>query len=142
MRRGEAARQAGIIDLLAPVISLVDFRDETLIGMISTRWLQSCLPRACVFRRRRRRGASPTTRHRAECDCGRPAATGFTLTSVPGNGRPAGCFASVPAGREQTVWERTLVDIPNQVLFSPDLRTVVTVGGGCNTDENHSCCTG
>ena len=63
---------------------------------------------------------------------------GFNETTRAGE-RPIGrLFRFSPAGQEETVWERTLVDFPNQVLFSPDLRTVVTVGGGCYIEEKHA----
>jgi hypothetical protein len=64
---------------------------------------------------------------------------GFKELTKPGEDLPTGrLFRLSPAGQEQIVWERTLVDLPKQVLFSPDLKTVVTVGGGCNTDEKHA----
>ena len=64
---------------------------------------------------------------------------GFRLTKPPGQRPPVGrLFRLSPAGQEQTVWERTLANIPNLVLFSSDLRTIATVDSACSGDRKHA----
>jgi hypothetical protein len=64
---------------------------------------------------------------------------GFRLTKPPGEKPAVGrLFRLSPAGQEQKIWERTLPNIPNLVLFSTDLRTVATVDSACSAAPMHA----
>ena len=64
---------------------------------------------------------------------------GFRLTKPAGEEPPIGSlFRLSPKGQEQTVWERTLPNIPNLVLFSADLRTVATIDSACSGERKHA----